>query len=389
MNWFTYFYDVLEEILPSNNGKEKFVQECRNRYVDTPSILRAIEQFNESYDRQKAIWWYTREAFLFRLLNRALRQQNQNDILLMHFFIYDLARQLKIESDENKNAEWMNKHVYRGQLMSIDEIKFIERRKQHTLYVNTFLSTSIDLDLVKMFAGAGFNHLDAPLQSVILDITGEISGRPSEKSVADIHHLSFSSDENEILFSPTYTFMSDEVVYDQNDKIWNIHLNRIIDAYDLTIQFDQRLIKLDLLIRLMLEEPDSTQTDQTIHEHKEHFYPSFVNDIALLLKELDDYKSVNIILNNINEKDKIREVNGRIPPFELTGLRTFAECSLNQHYKISSLIATTLNDCLANIYKQNGKSHLAFEHFNKAIIYTNDEENPRTTFTRKVSQLLF
>jgi hypothetical protein len=53
--------------------------------------------------------------------------------------------------------------------MFIDEIKFIERRKQHTLYVNTFLSTSTELDIVRMFAGVGFNDLDAPLQSAILD----------------------------------------------------------------------------------------------------------------------------------------------------------------------------------------------------------------------------
>jgi hypothetical protein len=159
----------------------------------------------------------TREGFLFRLLNRALRQHDQNDILLLHFFIHDLARQLKIESDENKDAEWMYEHFYRDQLMFIDEIKFIERRKQHTLYVNTFFSTSTELDIVRMLAGVGFNDLDAPLQSAILDITGEISEGLAEKRVADIHHLSFSNDEKEILFSPTYTFVNNIVVYDEND----------------------------------------------------------------------------------------------------------------------------------------------------------------------------
>lgn len=119
MNWFTYLYDVLEEIPSNNNEKDKFVEEYRKRYQNDASTLRIINEFSETYVPERAIWWYTREGFLFRMVNQILRQRDQNEMLLIHFFIYDLAQQLTIESDKNKDAEWMNKSVYRGQLMSI------------------------------------------------------------------------------------------------------------------------------------------------------------------------------------------------------------------------------------------------------------------------------
>jgi hypothetical protein len=133
----------------------------------------------------------------------------------------------------------------------------------------------------------------------------------------------------------------------------------------------------------MLDDTDLCTLDQTINDqYQEHFYPTFPNDIALLIQELNDYKSVNITLNDIDEKN----MDIGISSYELTALRTFSESSLNKDYKISSLLTTTLNDCLANLYKQNGKYHLAFEYLNKAISYINDDENIRTKFTRKVSQ---
>jgi hypothetical protein len=135
----------------------------------------------------------------------------------------------------------------------------------------------------------------------------------------------------------------------------------------------------------MLEEADSYVSNVPLTELEENFCPTFTNDIALLLQELNNDKHINITLNHINEKDKIKEVNERKSPFELTALRTFAQRSLNRHYKISPLIATILHDGLDNTYKQNGKYDLPFEHFNKAISYTNNDENIRTKFTRKVS----
>ncbi|UJR08032.1 hypothetical protein I4U23_012309 [Adineta vaga] len=379
MNWFTYLFDVIEEVPGSHKSKEKFVQECRTRYCNTPSILRAVEEFNTTYEPQKAIWWYTREGFLFRFLNRALRQQDQNDILLLHFYIHDLTQQLKIEFDKNHDADWTDEHVYRGQLMSMNEIKFIEKRQLHTLYANTFLSTSTDLDIVQMFAGIGCNDLDAPLQSVIIDITGNSMEYPSEKSVADIHHLSYTNDEKEILFSAAYTFVTDSVTYDESDKVWKIHLNRIADAYDLKVEVDQRLIKLDVLIRIILDDADSSMD---LSEDEKSTSILCATNISLLLQELSGYDSTHITLNTRANTEQVGEHN---PPYELTALRTFVECSVNRQYTISSLTLMTSHDCLGNIYKEKGKYELAFEHFNKANAYSDDTVNKRIAFTRKVN----
>ena len=237
-----------------------------------------------------------------------------------------------------------------------------------------------------MFAGAGCDKENDSEQSVIFDITGINSGGPSEKSVADIRHLSFNSDECEILFAPGYTFTADEITYNEDEKFWNIHIDRIKDAYDPNIIFDQYLIKLDVVIRLML---DKIPLDKSNKLHNINNYSTFEDDLKLLIEELENYSSVNISLDCTGEENQITEINQRIPPYNLSAISKFKEYSLNKQYEITSLVAITLHDCLANIYKQNGKYKLAFEHFNRAIALADQNENTRTTFNRKVSYVQY
>ena len=68
-----------------------------------------------------ALWWYTRESFIYRILNKALRIQNIDLLFLFRFYIRDIEQQL------HKNRYQSSVRVYRGQLMSHEELEFIKK----------------------------------------------------------------------------------------------------------------------------------------------------------------------------------------------------------------------------------------------------------------------
>ncbi|CAF1033396.1 unnamed protein product [Rotaria sordida] len=75
-----------------------------------------IDDKNEFITLYQALWWYTRETFIYQFLNQALRLQDIDLLFLFRFFIYDIQKQLEL----NQYQESI--HVYRNQLISNNEL---------------------------------------------------------------------------------------------------------------------------------------------------------------------------------------------------------------------------------------------------------------------------
>jgi len=58
-------------------------------------LLNQISEFEKNYTASNALSWYTRNSFLYRIINKALRTQNMIYIFKCRFFIIDLFQQLK------------------------------------------------------------------------------------------------------------------------------------------------------------------------------------------------------------------------------------------------------------------------------------------------------
>ena len=93
--------------------KNDFVEISRNQYATNKAVLEVIEEFKQDYTETDAIWWYTRECFVYSMLNRALCTQHVEILMKMSFFIRDLHRQLEqMHKTTNPNQVLT---VYRGQ----------------------------------------------------------------------------------------------------------------------------------------------------------------------------------------------------------------------------------------------------------------------------------
>ncbi|CAF1351110.1 unnamed protein product [Rotaria sordida] len=94
-------------------AKKDFIDFCRIYYAENNAELCVIEEFEQNYSNPSPIWWYTRECFIYSMLNRALCKQDTEILIKMNFFIYDLHQQLEHLHKTINNGQILT--VYRGQ----------------------------------------------------------------------------------------------------------------------------------------------------------------------------------------------------------------------------------------------------------------------------------
>ena len=236
---FMYSQLLKENLLSLEHHEEAktiFAEFCRDNYADNTAQLDKINLFEHEYRQHSAIWWYTKEPFIYSILNKALRTQDTSVIMKMAFFIKDLYQ--NIEELYKKSQETSKISVYRGQGMSHADFKKLQDSKGALLSFNNFLSTSVDRDVSNMFAVSASG--DPNLTGILFKI--EINPLVSKVPFASLDKISHhSDDEKEILFSMHTIFRITEVE-EISDRLWEVSLA-------LTNDNDQELNQLTHYIR--------------------------------------------------------------------------------------------------------------------------------------------
>lgn len=195
-------------------------------YVGNTAQINLIDEFQTKYNSDDAIRWYSRDAFLYRLLNQALRKHNVELLFIFGYYVQDLNRQLTREYEQFRLAHLSDSviTVYRGQIMSRNEI---EELASYRLSVsNSFFSTTIDRHLATFF----LNPLAKPddeMQNALFQI--KLDCTLQSRPFADISHLSYFQTEDEILFTIGTLFEVGDVIYDEIERFWLIQFELIYD----------------------------------------------------------------------------------------------------------------------------------------------------------------
>ncbi|CAF0721699.1 unnamed protein product [Adineta steineri] len=115
--------------------------------------------------------------------------------------------------------------VYRCQLMSNAEIEYLRQNTGQFVSVNSFLSTTTDRKVAKMYIPGAGQH--DTLERVLFVITAD-PAVVETKPFADISKISHFTDEAEVLFMLGSIFRINFINRD-GDKIWNIHMSLCSD----------------------------------------------------------------------------------------------------------------------------------------------------------------
>ncbi|CAF4116158.1 unnamed protein product [Rotaria sp. Silwood2] len=222
--WFQYILEILLHMPEENKAKQELIEFCRLCYANDKIEQEKINEFELNYRSEEAIRWYTRDSFLFRIINKILRSENIDYIYKLRYILVDIRIQLlELHCDYLQCLVDMELFpyvlkVYRGQLMSIRELDRLKRNVGYYISMNTFLSTSNDREVSLIFSGLGARR--PQLESVLFEI--DIQTDTCSLPYANIHMNSWNPDEEEILLELGAIFFIDSVT--RQDDVWIIKL---------------------------------------------------------------------------------------------------------------------------------------------------------------------
>ncbi|CAF2060352.1 unnamed protein product [Rotaria magnacalcarata] len=207
--------DVLIRMTPSQQDENELLALLKKEYKSNEDELKLVNEFYMAYESSKAISWYTRESFLYRVMNKALRVRNVELIFLFRTVIRDLYEQLLAHQCQKRVT------AYRGQVLSIVEYKKLEKSCGSIISLNSFLSTSLNRKIAERFVRQNM-HLCASGDHVV--VIFEIEADPAvvrmqngnnRRPSAQIDELSYYEEESEVLFMLGSIFQLNEIYHNQ------------------------------------------------------------------------------------------------------------------------------------------------------------------------------
>jgi tetratricopeptide (TPR) repeat protein len=202
--------------------KNEFVSKCREIYEENSPYLCHINEFEQNYVSENSLQWYTKDSFVYRILNKALQVQDIDLLFPFAFYIRDVKEQLQ-KLHETQSEKYTR--VYRGQFMSTEEVNVLKNSERNLISINAFFSTSADTEVANVYVAPSTK--DNTLESVLFEIDID----PNETGVkpfADISAMSAFDREMEVLMMPGSIFRLNKIHFG-DDKIWHIEMKLCSD----------------------------------------------------------------------------------------------------------------------------------------------------------------
>ncbi|CAF1677727.1 unnamed protein product, partial [Adineta ricciae] len=374
--------DVLIDI---ESTEEEIIRYFRQNCADNDADINTIDEFEAYYDPINAIFWYTRDTFLYRLLNKALREQTIDTLYSLRYFIKDLHLQLRerhnkqqqlaraatpITNDNMTTTERNNQQimtVYRGQLMNNSEFDRKIRCNTNGFFsVSNFFSTTIHENLAReVYAGTRSSSETTEEQSVLfrIDIDRHVNKFPYAILTSE---SAFDAVEGEVLFTMGSVFKILSVLISENGGYWNVQL-KLTDDEDKELQALTEFIKSDIIQPNPLESLARLLIEMGSNKKAEHYY----------LKLFDDPTFTSNSINLISLYNNLGSVYQAMSHYEKA--IEFFEKALEIKSKYSpdtDRFVAILYSNLGSIYNDQGKYDKAYRYYGKALQAELDMINP-------------
>ncbi|CAF1025123.1 unnamed protein product [Rotaria sp. Silwood1] len=215
---FVYYQVLIDCLLRLKSTSEdinELIKYCKDIYEGNRFELSNIREFKNDYSPGKALWWYSRQMFFYKTLNAVLRTENIHMIFLFRKFIDDIQRLLM------KHQVDCRVRVYRGQVMSKNELEGLKKCCNQFISVNSFFSTSTSYRQALSFLNIPKDAVD--LEPIIFEIIADPK-MAGTKPFADISRHSEFPGESEILFMLGSIFRFNSIKRNDNDQVWIVKM---------------------------------------------------------------------------------------------------------------------------------------------------------------------
>ncbi|UJR32519.1 hypothetical protein I4U23_019981 [Adineta vaga] len=172
---------------------------------------------------------------VYRLVNKALRCEDIDQLYAFRFFIGDLSESLARKQEDIIRLNEETLTVYRGTKLSRDEFEKLKENQGNLISTNGFLSTSRYYEVALAFATKISKRSD--VESVIFKIKCDVQKLRNIVIFADIKEQSDFEDELEILFDLGAAFRIESVEHD--GQLYHINMSVTPEAQAITHHYTE------------------------------------------------------------------------------------------------------------------------------------------------------
>lgn len=344
---FMYAQLFKETLLKTTDGDEhEIAQFSRLQYVGNPGELCFIDEFEQTYNEHSPVWWYTRQSFLYKVLNKALRDRHIETLYAFRYFIRQLNEQLRIV--QMASAEKNMVKLYRGQSLPKGQFNMMKRNIGGLLSFSNFLSTTSDMNVALMFTGGDEERVPVLM---LINVDCSIAGDTSYANIDSISY--FAEHEKEWLFSMGSVFRIN-TVEKSKENVWVVDLTFTSDR-------DQQLMALTQHLRKTIEDDNpSYQFGRLMLEMDElktaeKFYQS-------ALEKMISWRQHAAVLHQLGTLyDAKKELDKALEYFQ-NSLRIYRD-----HISDDDLLLACTYNSIGLIYSKQGKHDLSLEYLQRAL----------------------
>ncbi|CAF3589996.1 unnamed protein product [Rotaria sp. Silwood1] len=231
---FELLLDSLVRIEGTEKDKEELISICEKKYKDNKEEMKNVREFKHNYRSDQALWWYTKESFLYRMLNKAFRRQDTSLLYLMRFFIADIWK--AIEKHRCKKAI----RTYRCQSISQEEFNGLVNATGKLISMTSFVSTSLDATEARNFLESSDDFRQVFFE---IDADPQLQG---VKPFAELSQLSAHPKEKEVLMTVGSIYRILDVKH-HDDQFWIIRM-QLCSENENSLRFTIEHMKLENLV---------------------------------------------------------------------------------------------------------------------------------------------
>ncbi|CAF0815539.1 unnamed protein product [Rotaria sp. Silwood1] len=347
--WFQLFHYVITRLPRNQLAKQQMIQICKEYYRGNTKEMNSIYEFEQKYRSEDAICWYSKQSFLYKLINKALRTEDIDLLYKFRFFIGDLSENLQRQHKKILLSEEKILNIYRGAKLDKEEYIKLKENQGKLISTNGYLSTSRRKSLALSFAMKPSKRID--VIPVLFHIHCDITHIDKNIIFADIHEFSQYPDEQEVLFDLNACFQIESI--DENESLQMIKMNLSNEGQKITKDF----------IKLTQKETEELSVSIVF---------------GRLLCNLGEYdksqKYFQQLLNDSNDEDRAWiEFNiGRALAFkgEWNEARKYYDCAYNRMMTSKPArikdSAYVLNN-IGGILDKQGKYNEALDYYQRAL----------------------
>jgi tetratricopeptide (TPR) repeat protein len=360
---------VLKDLPQEDESKQQILDMCQNYYKNNQHKLKKIEDFQQSYTRERVIESYANEHFLNKLLNKALRTEDIELICAFRFFIIDLCSAIEEQNEQSKDESIIS--LYRGTQIPTEDLEQLKSNVNKIISINGFFSASRSSDVYLRFICSKFVMKN--FQRVFFEIKADRSSKTV--SFANMKKRNGEVDEGKVLFNLNSIFKIHSVTFDSLLDIWKVQLNTTdecsnkVEEYltmsKLEIEEPRPIINYGYL--LLYELCDIDRADK------------YFNILLRLLPA--DHVDIASVYNNIGNVHNLRDEWD----LALKNFKIGYEIRKKRLPPDHPHIGASLNN-IGMIHKAKNNPNLALEYFQQALPITEkitETSNPQTAMVNE------